>query len=271
VSLFISNPETGPVRSGARGRMIASLAPGRLALKTEYRPYWMVRMHGRLQTAWARRFLEPRFAACGPHLDAVFPWFVEVYGPNIRIGRCATLRTSRGHRLSLTTWTSADREGRIDIGDYVLISPGTRILSSDSITIGSNTMIAGEVYISDSDWHDIYDRTSERSQHRPIVLEENVWIGFRAIIGKGVRIGENSIIGAGSVVTRDIPANVIAAGNPARPVRDLSPDGDFVRRCDLYADPEALRAEMDRLQRYLLRDNSIFTWLWHRWAPGRQD
>lgn len=237
----------------------------------EHRPFWLRRLQRAYQQFWSRHFLEPQFAACGPWLDAVYPWYVDVYGPNISLGRCVTLRTSPTHHLGLTSWVSADREGRIDIGDCVLISPGTRILSSDRITIGTDTMIAGEVYISDSDWHHPYDRTQELDAHRPVTLEENVWVGYRAIICKGVTIGENSIIGAGSVVSRDIPANVIAAGNPARPVRELDPARPIVRRSQLYADPERLRAEMEQLERYLLRDNSLADWLRASVAPRRGD
>ena len=57
---------------------------------------------------------------------------------------------------------------------------------------------------------------------RPVVIKDNVWIGGNVSIKGGVTIGENSIIGAGSVVTRDIPANVIAAGNPCRVLREIS-------------------------------------------------
>ena len=58
----------------------------------------------------------------------------------------------------------------------------------------------------------------------PITVEDNVWIGGGAIILPGVRIGENSVIGGGAVVTKDIPANSVAVGNPARVIRTLSPD-----------------------------------------------
>ncbi len=240
-------------------------------MRKEHRPYWMRRLNRRIQRAWSRHYLEPQFDAVGPHLDAAYPWFVDVYGPNITIGRSAVLRTTPQRHITLTTWTTGEREGSITIGDYVLISPGTSILSSDAVTIGSNTMIAGEVYISDSDWHDTYDRTQELGRHRPIVLGENVWIGYGAKICKGVTIGDNSIIGAGAVVLRDIPANVIAAGNPARPVRDLDPQGPFVKRETLYADHPALTREMEQLEKYLLRENSVLKWLRHLAAPSRRD
>jgi acetyltransferase-like isoleucine patch superfamily enzyme len=240
-------------------------------VRKEHRPRWAKHLHRLYQRAWVKHFLEPQFDSVGPYLDAGHPKYVSLYGPNISIGRCATLRTTPAYPITLTVWTSADREGRIDMGDYVLISPGTRILSSDHVTIGSNTMIAGEVYISDSDWHDVYDRTSEQDAHKPIVLEENVWLGYGVKVCKGVTIGKNSVIGAGSVVAKSIPANVIAAGNPARVVRELDPDRPIKKREDLYADPDALMAEMLQLERYLLRNNSLFSWLRALVAPSRTD
>ena len=65
-------------------------------------------------------------------------------------------------------------------------------------------MFAANVYISDSDWHGIYNRIRPFRCTKPVVLENNVWLGERVIVNKGVTIGENSVIGAGAVVTRDV-------------------------------------------------------------------
>ena len=94
-------------------------------------------------------------------------------------------------------------------------------------------MIASRVYISDADWHDIYDRLASPGPTAPIVLGNNVWLGEGAKVCKGVTIGENSVIGAGSVVASDIPANVIAAGNPAREIKklDTGPHSIAARPC----------------------------------------
>ena len=70
----------------------------------------------------------------------------------------------------------------------------------------------------DSDWHPGDPRSGDP---RPIVIEDNVWLGAGSTVMKGVTIGRNSVIGAGSVVTKDIPADVIAAGNPCRIIRKL--------------------------------------------------
>src|SRR5690606_37267877 len=101
--------------------------------------------------------------------------------------------------------------------------------------IDSNCMIGAESYISDSDWHGVYNRTRPFRCSSPIHLKKNVWLGYRCIICKGVTIGENSIIGAGSVVTGDIPDNVIAAGNPAKVVKAINPNRRMLTREFLFS------------------------------------
>lgn len=213
----------------------------------------------------------PAFDEVGPGLSVTSPRDIEIWGGNIRVGACAHIHASRGNPTRLCTWTTDGREGRIAIGDYVLISPGTQIIASESISIGSNTMFASGCYVSDSDWHDTYDRTRELDKHAPIVIGENCWFGVRAIVCKGVTIGDNSIIGAGSVVTRDIPANCIAAGNPARVVRELDPAHPTRKRAELFAEPERVNCDMDRLMRYLLRENTLGGWLRSVFFPTRED
>ncbi len=129
-----------------------------------------------------------------------------------------------GQKTRLTVWSDKTDVPGITIGDHVLISPGVRISAAHSITISDSCMLASHAYITDSDWHGIYDRSLTSTETYSVVLEENVWIGDSAIVCKGVRVGRNSIVGAGSVVTCDIPPNVIAAGNPARILRHLNPE-----------------------------------------------
>ena len=111
--------------------------------------------------------------------------------------------------------------GSSEIGDNVLISPGVRILSAKRITIGNSCMFGRGAYVTDSDWHGVYDRNEVAGSPKEVTLEDNVWIGDSAIICKGVRIGKNSIIGAGSVVTKNVEPNSIYAGNPAKFVKKL--------------------------------------------------
>lgn len=95
---------------------------------------------------------------------------------------------------------------------------GTTITAFTSIKIGNDVRCATNTTICDSDWHPDDPRTS---LSKPIVIEDNVWLGYNVTVWKGVTIGKNSIIGANSLVTKDIPANVIAAGNPCRVIKQL--------------------------------------------------
>lgn len=112
---------------------------------------------------------------------------------------------------------------RLVIGRNVGIS-GSTINAQISITIGDNVLIGSGCLITDSDSHPIdytIRRQSDKAISSPIRIEENVFIGARTIILKGVTIGRGSVIGAGSVVTKDIPPSVIAAGNPARVIKSI--------------------------------------------------
>ncbi len=133
------------------------------------------------------------------------------------------------------------RHAVISIGNKTFIGSGTQIIAAQSIHIGNNVLIAGQVIIQDHDSHSLdaekrkFDVEYALARHvgkpvsnkswddvarKDIRIEDNSWIGTRAIILKGVTVGENSIVAAGSVVTKNVPPNVIAAGNPARIVKE---------------------------------------------------
>lgn len=107
-------------------------------------------------------------------------------------------------------------EARIQIGNNCGFS-GTVIGSFLEIIIENNVRCGANTLITDSDWHD----DSRVGIAKPVIIEEGVWLGLNVVVLKGVTIGKNSVIGAGSVVVKDIPANVIAAGNPCKIVRRL--------------------------------------------------
>ena len=114
-------------------------------------------------------------------------------------------------------------DASIVIGHHVGIS-GSSIAASERIEIGNYVLIGSGCLITDSDSHPIDAegrRAGGQPQAKPIVIEDDVFIGARSIILKGVRIGRGSVIGAGSVVTRDIPQGVIAAGNPCTFIRSI--------------------------------------------------
>ena len=112
----------------------------------------------------------------------------------------------------------------LTIGNNVGMS-STRIWVHDSVAIGDNVKIGACVLITDTDAHPMdymARRTSnEGTKSAPIVIEDDAWVGAHSIILKGVTIGARSIIGAGSVVTKSIPADCVAAGNPCRVIKNL--------------------------------------------------
>jgi acetyltransferase-like isoleucine patch superfamily enzyme len=122
---------------------------------------------------------------------------------------------------------AADRENsKINIGNNTGIS-GAAIHARDSIHIGNYVSIGANVKIFDHDFHSLnYLERREDLQidiiTKPIIIEDDVWIGTNTIILKGVKIGRAAIIGAGSVVTKDIPEFTVWAGNPAKFIRKIN-------------------------------------------------
>ena len=121
--------------------------------------------------------------------------------------------------------------GRCKIGDFTLLN-GALIMAEDYIELGSHCLVSWNVGIADSDFHPLepaqrlvdakalapfYQDRPPRPKltTAPVSIADNVWIGMNAVILKGVTIGENSVVAAGAVVTKSVPANVVVAGNPA--------------------------------------------------------
>ena len=115
-------------------------------------------------------------------------------------------------------------KAKINIGNNVGIS-STRMWISKGLTIGNNVKIGACVLLIDTDSHPIDYKvrrvSNEGVKSAPIVIEDDVWIGAHSIVLKGVTIGARSIIGAGSVVTKSISSDCIAAGNPCKVIRKL--------------------------------------------------
>ena len=136
----------------------------------------------------------------------------------IRIGNHCVFNSSsklnfRGinHPCILQTGTN---HARIIIGDHVGMS-GCSIVCNDSVIIGNNVLLGANCQIGDRDGHQ--DRYA--SKPAPIIIEDGVWLGMNVTVLKGVTIGKNTIIGANSLVTKDIPANCIAVGSPCKVIK----------------------------------------------------
>ncbi|MBL6683489.1 MAG: acyltransferase [SAR86 cluster bacterium] len=196
------------------------------------------------------------------------PQHLKIFGENISIGDYATLICSSDKKIDISTWQTDKLNGSISLGNYILISPGTSIRSAESIDIGDSTMIASDVVITDSDWHGIYDRTDYVATPKPVKIHKNVWIGERSIILKGTQIGENSIIGAGSVVHGDIPPNSVYAGNPAKEVKKLD-EGSFVTREELFNDSSTYLHDLNIIEENMLEKNSFYGWIKSMFWPKK--
>jgi acetyltransferase-like isoleucine patch superfamily enzyme len=142
-------------------------------------------------------------------------------GVKLEIGRDATLSIGRwawiGHGCKIRV-----HEGRVDIGAKSVLGQECTISAYQSVSIGRECIIADRVMLIDFD-HGVVDVEQPiRKQgiyKRDVSVAHNVWIGYGASILRGVRVGENSVIGTGSVVTRDVVDNAVMGGVPARLIR----------------------------------------------------
>lgn len=155
-----------------------------------------------------------------------------------------------GRNLRVRKSLDISGPGRVVLGDNIFIEGGPFKINSlytfkenAEILIGSNSYLNGlrvscrkqvrigkwcifaDVRISDTDQHSVLPNrwcTEVPIESRPVIIEDNVWVCLGTIIIKGVTIGTNSVVAAGSVVTRDVPPNCVAGGNPARIIKTFS-------------------------------------------------
>ncbi len=226
----------------------------------DHRPYYLKRAYLKYQKFHADWFLRPQLNHLGKELTIFQPWNLVIFGGPVNIGDYANIICSSDHKVRLSIWAEEDHVPGITIGDFCLICPGVRISAANEIKIGDNCMLAAGVYITDADWHDIYNRTAAGAI-APVILKENVWVGDSATICKGVTIGENSIIGAGSVVVNNVEPNTIVAGNPAKVIKHLDSNKKITTRSEWFLNPEGINKEIDKLDRDMLHGNTFFGWL----------
>lgn len=176
-------------------------------------------------------------------------WFKGIIPSNIEIGEEVVIDSSFcfnhffsvlpiGMRIGdkVTLWRTSlavEENGFLEIGDYCYIANAS-IVCSKKISIGNRVFIAGGVTIADSDFHPIQpaarledtialspigNRSSRPAiKSLPIIIEDDVWIGYNATILKGVQIGAGAVIYPGSLVVQNVPAGITVSGNPAKPI-----------------------------------------------------
>lgn len=144
------------------------------------------------------------------------------FGPGLQL-RSSVRSNPLGssHPVILATWQAGSR---LEIGANFAMTGGT-VAAAECIIIGDNVAVGANTTIVDTDFHPL-DPGLRRVQANagktaPVVIEDDVFIGMHCLVLKGVRVGRGSVVGAGSVVTCDVPASVVVAGNPARVLGDL--------------------------------------------------
>jgi acetyltransferase-like isoleucine patch superfamily enzyme len=184
----------------------------------------------------------------GPDRRVHGDWWTEAIPANVKFGDgfyCETAQIFRrlrnnkpgavviGNHVSCYAGCSfaVGENGQCSIGDFTLLN-GALIMAEEKIEIGSHCLISWNVGLADSDFHPLepaqrlidaqalapfFNQRPARPKLKtaPVIIADNVWIGMNAIILKGVTIGENSVVAAGSVVSKSVPANTVVAGNPA--------------------------------------------------------
>lgn len=159
-----------------------------------------------------------RLRTAGHRIDATAAFGRRV---EMRIADGARLEVGAGTQVLHDSWLIAHPGDTLCLEDAVFISQHCTV--SGSVHIGRGTLIGGFVTIIDSNHR--FDDTERPIREQggssaPIDIGQDVWIGSNAVILPGVRIGDHAVIAANATVTRDIPAWVVAAGTPARPLRD---------------------------------------------------
>jgi acetyltransferase-like isoleucine patch superfamily enzyme len=207
--------------AGAHGDAAADHAPDADSLRARFDRFarWPAGERrplivGMLRGVWAARSFDA----------SIWP----ILGPGVRIrksgGSIAVgnfVRFEEGCKIAVVSREST--RASLTIGAFSTIGARTLINVMQQVTIGDHCLIAWDCDIMDTDFHhiDIGDDAPALPRTAPVRIGNNVWVGAHSIILKGVTIGDNSVIAAGSVVTRDVPGNSLAGGNPARVIRPI--------------------------------------------------
>ena len=140
-------------------------------------------------------------------------------GGNIRIGKRFVLR-ARVARCEIGAFANA----KLTIGDRVFVNQGVVICARESIEIGDDTKIGDFSAVYDSNYHEV--DPAHPAKARPVTIGKNVWLGNGVLVLAGSNIGDHTVVAARSVVSSALPPRVLAAGNPAKVVKQLDiPDG----------------------------------------------
>ena len=164
-------------------------------------------------TLWKARRIRRKLNSCKGRLSVHGKTKVTKDNGEIHFGKYVQLYPS----VKLSVCGSTSHKAVLTVEDNVAIGDRTEIHVGDSCVIGANTLISWDCCIIDRDYHKL---NGNIEKVKPIKIGKNVWIGCRVLILKGVTIGDGAVVAAGSVVTKDVPAGALVAGNPAVIVKE---------------------------------------------------
>lgn len=169
-----------------------------------------------------------------------------------------------GEHVDINGCLSVGKNGKITVGDWALVGPRALIQAMTRVRLGRFTYIGPDVLIIDSNHHSIYamERMIDvlgvdkgisglNAVSKAITIGNHVWIGRRAMIFKGVTIGDRSIVGAGAVVTHDVPPDTVVAGNPAKIVKEI--DQKAINPDEIVNPQDILKMDRETIMRRLAR------------------
>ena len=192
----------------------------------EWRTWWVKRRWYERNVTLRRRWRINAHAARGGFFVR-FP----VEGELLEALDSGRLTIGEATLLEPGCWLTLAREGRIRIGEGCFLNRETMLASHELIEIGDHVMFANHCFVGDADHR--YEDPSKPitwqgfTPRGPVRIGSNCWFGVGCVVTGGVEIGERSVIGANSVVTQDIPAGVIAAGAPAKVIREIEFEGGW--------------------------------------------
>ena len=177
------------------------------------------RWYQRALLPWNRVALHRQFAARRAFFKG------PLNGDVLELLRDGRLEIGEGTLLEPNVWITGGESGRIRIGEGVFLNQGVMVAATDLVEIGNHCMAANNCMITDGN-HNFDDPTKPVtwqgfSSKGPTRLGENVWLGANVVVTSGVTIGDRCVVGANSVVTTDLPAGTIAAGAPAKVLREI--------------------------------------------------
>jgi acetyltransferase-like isoleucine patch superfamily enzyme len=223
----------GPLWNAAK-RVVLRLLTVHLPVNRITRPIFVacysLHVFGRETLIWGCRFFwyEPLFRSQCRSIGRRF-WMEKIPyisgSGSIRIGDDVRLSGKPSFAFNNRHLESPE----LIIGTGTFVGHDCAFTAAESIRIGDHCLLAGGVRISDQDGHPLdaearrAGQTTPRDEVRPVVIGNDVWIGARAVVLKGVTVGDRAVVGMGSVVTKDVPADCVVAGNPARVVKWLDP------------------------------------------------